>query len=77
MNQPKVLRVKLLEYYERHATVVPASDLFVRGMELKRVEKDQASEVVGSMMEVTLATEFAGNPPCRACSRIISSLGAL
>jgi len=35
------------------------------------------SEVVGSIIEVTRFTEFAGKPPCLACSRTISSLGAM
>ena len=35
------------------------------------------SEVVGSIIEVTRFTEFAGKPPCFACSRTISSLGAM
>lgn len=35
------------------------------------------SEVVGSMMPFTSLTRFAGNPPCRACSRTSSAFGAM
>ena len=35
------------------------------------------SAVVGSMIVVTADTRLAGNPPMRACSRIISSFGAM
>lgn len=39
--------------------------------------QENYSAVTGSMMVETLLTELAGNPPCLACSRTISSLGAL
>jgi hypothetical protein len=32
---------------------------------------------VGSITNLTSETLFAGNPPCRACSRTISSFGAM
>jgi hypothetical protein len=35
------------------------------------------SAVVASMIALTLLMELAGKPPCVACSRIISSLGAM
>jgi hypothetical protein len=35
------------------------------------------SAVVGSMMPFTSETRLAGNPPCFACSRTISSFGAM
>ena len=35
------------------------------------------SAVVGSITAVTSSTEFAGNPPSRACSRTISAFGAM
>ncbi len=35
------------------------------------------SAVTGSIIVATSLTEFAGNPPCLVCSRIISSFGAL
>ena len=35
------------------------------------------SAVVGSIMETTSLIEFAGNPPFIACSRTISSFGAM
>ena len=35
------------------------------------------SAVVGAIITDTLLIELAGNPPCLACSRTISSLGAL
>ena len=41
------------------------------------VVKANYSAVVGSMIVVTELTEFAGNPPCFACSRTISSFGAM
>ena len=34
------------------------------------------SAVVGSITDMTSDTRSAGKPPCRACSRSISSLGA-
>jgi len=39
--------------------------------------KTNYSAVVGSIIVETLLTEFAGKPPCLACSRTISSFGAL
>src|SRR5713101_4688362 len=36
----------------------------------------QRSAVVGSITARTSETRFAGKPPCRACSRTISSFGA-
>lgn len=35
------------------------------------------SAVVGSIIVTTSLTEFAGKPPCFACSRTISSFGAM
>ena len=35
------------------------------------------SEVVGSMIDFISETRLAGKPPAWACSRIISSLGAM
>lgn len=35
------------------------------------------SAVVGSMTDLISLILFAGNPPCRACSRMSSSLGAM
>ncbi len=35
------------------------------------------SDVVGSMTVLTSEIRLAGNPPCLACSRTISSLGAI
>ncbi len=35
------------------------------------------SAVVGSMIALTSATELAGKPPWRACSRTSSSFGAM
>lgn len=35
------------------------------------------SAVVGSITLRTAATEFAGNPPCVACSRTMASFGAM
>lgn len=35
------------------------------------------SAVVGSITVITSLTEFAGKPPCFACSLTISSLGAI
>ncbi len=37
----------------------------------------QPSAVVGSIIVITCATLLAGNPPCAACSRTSSSLGAM
>jgi len=35
------------------------------------------SAVVGSMTDLISEIRLAGNPPCRACSRTISSFGAM
>jgi hypothetical protein len=35
------------------------------------------SEVTGSIISDTSVTTFAGNPPCLACSSIISLFGAM
>jgi hypothetical protein len=40
-------------------------------------EGQRVSAVVGSITDLTSDTRFAGNPPRRACSRTISSLGAM
>ncbi len=37
----------------------------------------QASAVVGSIIRATLETRLTGKPPCLACSRTISSFGAM
>jgi hypothetical protein len=39
--------------------------------------RNHSSAVVGSMMDFTSETRLAANPARRACSRIISSLGAM
>ena len=42
----------------------------------RRTNRDY-SAVVGSMIDLTSDTLFAGKPPCLACSRTIASFGAL
>jgi hypothetical protein len=45
--------------------------------EPESARESQASAEVGSMMNLTSETRLAGKPPCFACSRTISSLGAM
>jgi len=44
---------------------------------LKQWAEDHHSAVVGSIIDLISDTRFAGKPPWRACSRTISTFGAM
>lgn len=54
-----------------------AMERLLEGYRAAAVRYAAASALVGSMILRTRATELAGKPPSRACSRTITSSGAL
>lgn len=66
-------RITIYDIYSRSFLKDPAINYSGRIAEVFQFY----SAVTGSITEETLLTEFAGKPPCFACSRTISSFGAL
>ena len=70
-----VLREIDFEGLRRRAPLLVSSIIGGSGRVRERLR--DYSLVVGSITERTWATEFAGNPPCLACSRTVASSGAM
>ncbi len=76
-RDPETMWGALCQVREAGGRRMPATRRQMRLVRQLDIAPTNYSAVVGSITLRTAATEFAGNPPCVACSRTMASFGAM